>query len=138
MGSRFTTHRSLLAAAMGLGLAFGAYAAEAPDIGSLPALEIDEAKAALGKRLFFDQRLSGDAGIACSDCHSSEAGYGSKEALTPGYPGNGHFRNAPTLINTAHKKGLGHPWNWDGRIGTNLNAYKKEFRSMSFAPRNIV
>ncbi|MEA3273746.1 MAG: cytochrome c peroxidase [Pseudomonadota bacterium] len=126
MGSRLTTRRSLLATALGLGLAFGAHAAEAPDIGPLPAIEIDDAKAELGKRLFFDQRLSGDAGIACSDCHVPENGYGSKEALSPGYPGNGHFRNAPTLINTAHKKTLGHPWNWDGRIGTNLNDMTRE------------
>ena len=91
--------------------------AETPDIGPLPALEIDQAKAELGKRLFFDRRLSGDGLISCATCHQPNNGFASKEALSAGYPGNLHFRNAPTLINTAHKK----VWMHDGRIGTNLN-----------------
>jgi len=126
MGSRLTPHSSLLVGALGVGLAFGAQAADVPDIGPLPTIKINQAKADLGKRLFFDKRLSGDAGIACSDCHSAEHGYGSEKALSPGYPGNGHFRNAPTLINTALKKGQHIPWNWDGRIGTNLNDITRE------------
>jgi cytochrome c peroxidase len=88
-----------------------------PDIGPLPSLKIDKAKAELGKRLFFDPRLSGDAAISCATCHQPDNGFSSKEAISPGYPGNGHFRNAPTMINTAHKK----VWMHDGRIGTNLN-----------------
>ncbi len=123
MGSRLTTRRSLLATALGLGLVFGVQAA---DIGPLPTIKVNAAKAELGKRLFFDKRLSGDAGIACSDCHMPEHGYGSKEALSPGYPGNGHFRNAPTLINTAAKGKLGIPWLHDGRLGTNLNDLTRE------------
>ncbi len=90
--------------------------------GSLPNLEIDKAKAELGKRLFFDRRLSGDAAIACADCHVPANGYGSEEALSPGYPGNGHFRNAPSVINTAHKK----RWMHEGRLGTNLNDVTRE------------
>ncbi len=123
MGSRLTTRRSLLATALGLGLVFGVQAA---DIGPLPTIKVNAAKAELGKRLFFDKRLSGDAGIACADCHMPEHGYGSKEALSPGYPGNGHFRNAPTLINTAAKGKLGIPWLHDGRLGTNLNDLTRE------------
>lgn len=122
MGVRVTTGCTLLAAALGLGAAFSAQAAKHPDIGALPQLKVDKAKAELGKRLFFDKRISGDAGIACADCHVPEKGFGSKKALSPGYPGNGHFRNAPSLINTAHKK----VWNWDGRIGTNLNDMTRE------------
>jgi cytochrome c peroxidase len=122
MGVRVTTGRTLLAAAMGLGVAFGAQAGKYPDIGPLPQLKINKAKAELGKRLFFDKRLSGDAGISCADCHVPDKAYGSKTALSPGYPGNGHFRNAPSLINTAHKN----VWNWDGRIGTNLNDMTRE------------
>ena len=122
MGVRVTTGRTLLAAVMGLGVAFSAQAAEYPDIGPLPQLKINKAKAELGKRLFFDKRLSGDAAISCATCHVPENSYGSTEALSPGYPGNGHFRNASSLINTAHKK----VWNWDGRIGTNLNDMTRE------------
>ncbi len=119
---RVSTGRAILAAALGVGLAVNAHAAKYPDIGPLPQLKIDKAKAELGKRLFFDKRLSGDAGIACADCHVPEKAYGSKEAISPGYPGNGHFRNASSLVNTAHKN----VWNWDGRIGTNLNDQTRE------------
>jgi cytochrome c peroxidase len=91
--------------------------AHSADIGSLSELKINQAKAELGKRLFFDPRLSGDAAISCATCHQPDNGFASKEALSPGYPGNKHFRNAPSLINTAHKK----VWMHDGRIGTNLN-----------------
>ncbi len=122
MGVRVTTGRTLLAAALGFGVAFSAHAAKYPDIGPLPQLKTDKAKAELGKRLFFDKRISGDAGIACADCHVPANGYASKEALSPGYPGNGHFRNASSLINAAHKN----KWNWDGRIGTNLNDQTRE------------
>jgi len=107
---------------MGLGVAISAQAGEYPDIGPLPQIKINDAKADLGKRLFFDRRLSGDAGIACADCHKPENGYAHPDALSPGYPGNGNFRNAPSLINTAHKS----VWNWDGRIGTNLNDQTRE------------
>ncbi|MCK5716318.1 MAG: hypothetical protein KAH77_02435, partial [Thiomargarita sp.] len=87
------------------------------DIGSLPTFDINQAKAELGKRLFFDARLSGDAAISCATCHQPDNGFSSKEDLSPGYPGNLYFRNAPTMINTAHKT----VWMHDGRIGTNLN-----------------
>ncbi len=122
MGLRVTTGRTLLAAALGFGVAINAYAGKYPDIGPLPKLKTDQAKADLGKRLFFDRRLSGDAGISCSDCHQPDTGYAHPNALSPGYPGNGHFRNSISLINTAHKK----VWNHDGRIGTNLNDMTRE------------
>jgi len=96
--------------------------ADAQELGSLPALEVNQAQATLGKRLFFDTRLSGDAAISCSSCHSPAQGYANDQALSPGYPGNGNFRNTPTLINAAHKKS----WFHDGRIGTNLNDVTRE------------
>lgn len=109
--------RGRLMMAISLCLAVSATTASAADIGPLPKLKTDIFKAELGKRLFFDKRLSGDAAISCSSCHVPENGYGHSDALSPGYPGNGHFRNSPSLINTAHKK----VWNHDGRLGTNLN-----------------
>lgn len=88
----------------------------------LPQLEINTAKADLGKRLFFDTRLSGDTAISCSTCHQPEHGFAHPDALSPGYPGNGHFRNSPTLINTVYKK----VWFHDGHLGTNLNDVTRE------------
>lgn len=126
MGVRVSTGRALLATALGLGVAFSAHAGKYPDLGPVPQLKINEVKAELGKRLFFDKRISGDAGIACSTCHKPENGFAHPDALSPGYPGNGHFRNAPTLINTAVKAKLKMPWFHDGRIGTNLNDVTRE------------
>ncbi len=90
--------------------------------GPLPDLKIDVAKAELGKRLFFDKRLSGDAAISCATCHEPENGFAHPDKLSPGYPGNGHFRNSMGLINVAHKT----VWLHDGRLGTNLNDVTRE------------
>jgi len=113
-----TVQRRLMTLSIGITMALTANVGyTAPDIGPLPEIKIDKAKAELGKRLFFDARLSGDAAISCATCHQPDNGFSSKEALSPGYPGNGHFRNASSVINSAHKK----VWMHDGRIGTNLN-----------------
>ena len=102
--------------------------AEGNTIGPLPKLTVDEAKAELGKRLFFDPRLSGDASISCASCHQPEHGFAHPDQLSPGYPGNGHFRNSPTVINTVHKK----VWLHDGRIGTDLNDVTREMITESY------
>ncbi|MEH6822798.1 MAG: cytochrome c peroxidase [Motiliproteus sp.] len=98
------------------------YATATDRLGPLPQLNLDQAKSALGKRLFFDTRLSGDSAISCATCHQPDNGFASRQALSPGYPGNGHFRNAPTLINVAQKS----RWMHDGRLGTNLNDVTRE------------
>ncbi len=108
----------LVTAALGMGLILANPVAVAgADIGPLPTLKVNQARAELGKRLFFDKRLSGDAAISCGTCHKPEHGYANPDALSDGYPGNKHFRNAPSVINAAHKT----VWMHDGRIGTNLN-----------------
>ncbi len=84
---------------------------------TLQAPEVDAVKAKLGKRLFYDARLSGDTSTSCASCHQPEHGFSHPDPLSPGYRGNGHFRNSPTLINSALKK----IWMHDGRLGTNLN-----------------
>ncbi len=121
MGKTTAPRKIVTSVAAGLAMLAGQAVAD-NNPGPLPQLKVDEAKAALGKRLFFDQRLSGDAAISCASCHQPDNGFSSKQALSPGYPGNGHFRNAPTLINVAHKK----RWMHDGRLGTNLNDVTRE------------
>ena len=128
MGRQIKQRRALICVVLGLALSWAVQAEKGPDIGPLPQIQVDEAKAALGKRLFFDPRLSGDAGIACSDCHQPEHGFSHPDALSPGYPGNKHFRNSPTLINTAYKK----VWLHDGRIGTDLNDLTREMITESY------
>ena len=97
-------------------------ASAAEPFGPVPAIEVDAKKAALGKRLFFDKRLSGDVAISCASCHIPEKGFGDGLALSKAYPGSEGFRNTPTLINTAHKAA----WFHDGRLGTNLNDVTRE------------
>ena len=66
----------------------------------------------LGKFLFFDKRLSGDGGVSCASCHSPDKGWGDGKALSAGYPSMEYFRNAPTILNSKHRK----RFMWDGRL----------------------
>ncbi|MDD1782670.1 photosynthetic protein synthase I [Enterovibrio sp. ZSDZ35] len=93
-----------------------------PSFGPLSPLKVDAAKAELGKRLFFDTRLSGNTALSCASCHQPDSGYSTSDALSPAYTGSKGFRNVPTLINTAYKSA----WFHDGRIGTNLNDVTRE------------
>ena len=124
--NRLTLHGrrwlALAALTVAVVLAGSVSARAAEDFGPVPAIKVDPAKAALGKRLFFDKRLSGDAAIACASCHMPDKGYGDGLALSKAYPGSDGFRNAPTLINTAYEKA----WFHDGRLGTNLNDVTRE------------
>ena len=117
MKSKLSNKRCLLLAMMSAGFMMGVGEVHAEKAGPLPQLKVNKAKAELGKRLFFDKRLSGDVGISCSTCHNPKKGFSDGLALSRGYPGNKHFRNTPTVINAVHKK----TWMHDGRLGTNLN-----------------
>ncbi len=100
----------------------GPASADGSALGPVVAPKVDAAKAALGKRLFFDKRLSGDASISCASCHQPDKAFTDGLALSKEYPGSKGFRNTPTLINTA----LAANWFLDGRIGTNLNDVTRE------------
>ena len=104
------------------GLTTGTATADEMDLGSIEPIEFDAKKAALGKRLFFDPRLSGDAAISCASCHQPDKAFTDGLALSQAYPGSKGFRNTPTLMNTAIRKN----WFHDGRLGTNLNDVTRE------------
>jgi cytochrome c peroxidase len=91
-------------------------------------IKVKPARAELGKRLFFDKRLSGDAAISCATCHIPEKGFADGLPLSKAYPGSQGFRNTPTLINTAYKAA----WFHDGRLGTNLNDVTREMITESY------
>ena len=88
--------------------------AESPRLVPLaPATEPSNEKATqLGKMLFFDKRLSGDATISCATCHDPSHAFTDGKALSNGYPGTLYFRNTPTLINAAKQS----VYYWDGRM----------------------
>lgn len=71
-------------------------------------------KIELGKKLFFDRRLSGDGTMSCSTCHDPEKGFSDDLAISLSYPTTRNWRNSPTLINVGFQKFLFH----DGRAHT--------------------
>jgi len=63
-------------------------------------------KIELGKLLFFDPRLGGDASISCASCHDPAQGWAWAEDFSRGYPGTVHWRNSQTIINSGYYSGL--------------------------------
>ena len=66
-------------------------------------------KIELGRRLFFDPRLSRDSSIACSSCHDPERAFSDGRPIAIGVFGREGRRNAPALINC----GYGRSFFWD-------------------------
>ena len=67
---------------------------------------------ALGRKLFFDRRLSLNNTMSCAICHVPEMGFTNNQLKTAiGLEGRRGRRNAPTLFNVAYKTRLFH----DGR-----------------------
>ncbi len=71
-------------------------------------------KIELGKKLFFDRRLSGDGTMSCATCHMPELAFTDGQDISMSYPTTRNWRNAQTLINVAFQKFLFH----DGRVRT--------------------
>ena len=73
-----------------------------------------EAEIELGKKLYFDTRLSKNHQQSCATCHSPELGFGDGLRTSIGTMGGMVSRNAPHIYNLA--------WNvtffWDGRADT--------------------
>lgn len=67
-----------------------------------PDNKYSKAKAELGKILFFDPRLGGDASVSCASCHDPDQGWAWAEDFSRGYPGTVHWRNSQTIINSQY------------------------------------
>lgn len=68
-------------------------------------------KEALGKKLFFDPRLSLSNQIACASCHDEELGFGDGRKVSYGHDRQKGRRNAPSITMSA----FGVEKFWDGR-----------------------
>lgn len=68
----------------------------------------------LGKKLFFDRRLSGDGTMSCATCHIPDMAFSDGQDISLSYPTTKNWRNSPTLVNVAFQKYLFH----DGRAKT--------------------
>ena len=84
---------------------------------AMPGAENDSAeKIALGRKLFFEKRLSINDAQSCATCHLIENGRAGVDNLptSPGARGEQGRRNTPTVLNAG--------WNeaqfWDGRAST--------------------
>lgn len=85
--------------------------------GELPDNLIDQnkeaAKIELGKKLYFEKKLSINNTISCNSCHKLDQYGVDNEATSPGHDGTRGARNSPTVYNAA----LNFKQFWDGRAG---------------------
>jgi cytochrome c peroxidase len=72
------------------------------------------AKAALGKKLYFDPRLSAASAQSCASCHSPGLGWGDGLPVGVGHNMQKLDRRTPTIVNSA----WGAVFMWDGRAAS--------------------
>jgi cytochrome c peroxidase len=75
---------------------------------------LSRTKAAQGRELFFDKRLSRDGTLACASCHDPKLGFSDGRRVARGLGGAEGLRNSPALIN----RGYGAVFFWDGRAAS--------------------
>ena len=75
---------------------------------------LTEARAQLGKRLFYDTRLSRTHDVACASCHEQDYAFAEPDLVSKGVEGRTGSRNAPALMNLAWSESFF----WDGRTRT--------------------
>lgn len=64
------------------------------------------AKVDLGRRLFYDERLSGDGRLSCAGCHRQELAFTDGRPRAVGRTGAEHPRSSMTLTNVAYNASL--------------------------------
>ena len=102
-----------IAAFPAFGLAAGAGAEE--PISPIPdKVDIDPAKAKLGRALFHDPVLSKDNTISCASCHDLASGGGDGRKVSLGVDDKPGKVNSPTVFNS----GMNFKQFWDGRAPT--------------------
>src|SRR3954470_319746 len=71
---------------------------------------LTRARVKLGRKLFFDKRLSADRTMSCAGCHQPGRGFSDGRAHAQGISSATGTRNSPALIN----RGYGNAFFWDG------------------------
>jgi len=72
------------------------------------------AKIQLGKKLYFDKRLSIDDTVSCATCHNPKIGFAENKKVSDGVKGGKGKRNAPTVLNAVFFD----LQFWDGRVSS--------------------
>src|SRR3954453_6572177 len=57
---------------------------------------------ALGRKLFYETKLSGDTSLPCGSCHNPQLGFSDGQRHSTGVGGKLGARNAPTVVNAAY------------------------------------
>jgi cytochrome c peroxidase len=78
---------------------------------AIPSAIHSNQKSDLGKRLFFDIRLSLDGRTSCATCHNPDKAFTDGLPRSTGFQGAVLRRNAPTILNAAYNQAQF----WDGR-----------------------
>ena len=82
---------------------------------------MSEAKVELGRRLFYDVRLSGNGTQACASCHQQRRAFTDGRARALGSTGEAHPRSAMSLVNAAYGASL----TW---VGTDQRTLEEQMR----------
>lgn len=61
-------------------------------------------KIALGRKLFFDKRLSLDGTVSCATCHVPEFAFTDRKTVSEGIKGRHTQRNSPSILNAGYLK----------------------------------
>ena len=75
---------------------------------------VTAAKVELGRKLFFDQRLSTDGTVSCATCHKPELAFTDGRPVAEGVSGRRGPRNSISLLNVVFNPSQF----WDGRADT--------------------
>lgn len=67
-----------------------------------PENPMSEEKFQLGRRLFYDKRLSSNASMACATCHLQKLAFTDGRAVSPGVTGERGLRSAQSIANAAY------------------------------------
>jgi cytochrome c peroxidase len=71
-------------------------------------------KVALGRKIYYDKRLSKDGTQSCASCHDPEKGFSDGRKIAEGIDGKKGARNSPTILNAVFNEFQF----WDGRAQT--------------------
>ncbi|MBS1789038.1 MAG: c-type cytochrome [Acidobacteria bacterium] len=103
---KFSAEERLLKLAIPLGLPADTWSFYVPRNNPMSAAKVE-----LGRKLFFDARLSADGKISCASCHDPKLAFGDGKPVAEGIGGQLGSRNSPSLFNAMFYPNQF----WDGR-----------------------
>ena len=106
LAPRLSAQQLLLKLAIPLGLPADTWSYYVPRTNPMTASKVE-----LGRKLFFDARLSADGKVSCSSCHDPKLAFGDGKSVAEGIGGKLGTRNSPSLLNAMFYPNQF----WDGR-----------------------